>query len=165
MVNWVVSCSAVVPIGRLVAASAVALSLPVGIGTLGSVAMVSFLSWLKVMVLAAVGRRHGRSRYRELVYFCLLYLSLKHLLRLVHRVRPHSPRVPSSCSAFWFSSMMRMACGVVVLNAASFPWKALLCMFLTLWISLSVGTSFSDLFSHTLLSVIASPCNDLSIFL
>ena len=78
---WVVLCFDVVPIGSLVAASVVALSLPVGIGTLGSVAIVSFLSWLEVMVLMVVGRRHGRSRYRALVYFCLLYLSLKHLLR------------------------------------------------------------------------------------
>ena len=99
--------------------------LPVGIGTCGSRAVFSFPCWLLVVLLVTTGFGHDRSRYSVFVYFCVLYLSLKHLLRLVHCVRPHSPRISSFCNALRFFSMRMDACWADGQNAASFSWKAM----------------------------------------
>ena len=87
--------------------------------------MISFSGLLVVALLVTTGFGHDRSRYSVFVYFCFLYLSLKHLLRLVQYVRPHSPRVSSFCNALRFFSMRMDACWVDGLNAASSSWKAL----------------------------------------
>ena len=140
MAGWVTSCFAAVLGWRWLAVSAVVLLLPVGIGTFGSWAVFSFPCWLVVVLLVATGFRHDRSRYSVFVYFCFLYLSLKHLLRLVQCVRPHSPRISSFCNALRFFSMRMDACWVDGLNAASSSWKALSYMIpWTLWICASSG--------------------------
>ena len=103
---------------------AVFLLLPVGVGTFGSLAVFSFPCWLLVVFLVITGFGQDRNRYSVFVYFCLLYLPLNHLLRFVHFMRPHSPRVSSSCSTFLFLSMRMDACWADGQNAASFSWKA-----------------------------------------
>ena len=61
----VISCSA----WRWLVVSAVALLLPVGIGTCGSWAMFPFTGLSVVVLLVATGFGHGRSRYNVFVYF------------------------------------------------------------------------------------------------
>ena len=140
LAGGVVSCFAAVLGWGWLAVFAVVFLLPVGIGTFGPWAVFSFPCRSLVVLLVTTGFRHDRSRYSVFVYFCFLYLSLKHLLRLVQCVRPHSPRASSRCSTLWFLSMRTDACWVDGLNAASSSWKALSYMIpLTLWICVSSG--------------------------
>ena len=98
-----------------------------------------------MVALGVAGFGHGSSKYIEFVYFWLLYLILKHLLGLVQCFRPHCPCASSCCRILLFLSMMRAACSVVGLNAASDSWKALLYIIsLTLWVSVSSGSALSS---------------------